>query len=147
MTSFCYRFFLLVILALGVAAMPLVAGATSLSGAEEIAVRAVVVAQLEALAEEDADSAFATATPSVREAIGEPGRFLAMVRGAYPMMFRPAAVAFLKPVEESGAVMQMVQITDNDDKPWLVLFALERQPDASWRISGCRVAENTWHSS
>ena len=145
MNSLCNRFFVLLTLTVGFAGAPLFAAATSLSATEEIAVRAVVVAQLEALADEDADSAFATATPSVREAIVEPGRFLAMVRGAYPMVFRPAAVAFLKPVEDAGAVMQMVQLTDNNDKRWLVLFALERQPDASWRIAGCLVTENTWH--
>lgn len=121
--------------------------AAPLSDMEADAVRQVIVAQLQAFAEDDADSAFATATPAVREAIGNPGRFLAMVRGAYPMVYRPAAVAFLKPEEESGTVMQLVQITDDDDKSWLALFALERQPDASWRISGCIVTENRWRAA
>lgn len=135
------------VLALAFAAATSPVRATPLNPSEADAVRQVVIAQLQAFAEDDADSAFATATPGVREAIGNPLRFLAMVRGAYPMVYRPAAVAFLKPDEDSGTVLQMVQITDGDDKSWIALFALERQPDATWRISGCAVAENPWRSA
>jgi hypothetical protein len=138
------RLAFLVALAWVAATSSMRAGATPLPEAEETAVRQVIVAQLQAFAEDDADSAFATATPDVREAIGNPGRFLAMVRGAYPMVYRPAAVAFFKPQEDSGTVLQMVQITDDEDKSWIAMFALERQPDATWRISGCIVAENPW---
>lgn len=125
---------------LGVGAMPL-------SETEADAVRQVVSTQLRAFAEDDADSAFETATPGVREAIGNSGRFLAMVRGAYPMVYRPAAVAFLKIEGDAGLVLQMVRITDGDDKSWIALFAMERQPDASWRISGCIVTENPWRTA
>jgi hypothetical protein len=140
------RFTFLLALALAAATASMRAGAAPLNDTEADAVRQVVVAQLQAFADDDADSAFATATPGVREAIGEPGRFLAMVRGAYPMVYRPATVAFLKPEEDSGTVLQMVRITDGDDKSWIALFALERQPDATWRISGCVVTENPWRS-
>jgi len=106
----------------------------------------VIVAQLSALALDDADKAFETATPEVRAAIGSSNRFLAMVRGAYPMVYRPASVSFHKPEEEDGSVLQLVEIRDGNDKSWLALFALERQPDTTWRISGCVVAENHWQS-
>jgi hypothetical protein len=139
------RLAFLLALACAAATTSLRAGAAPLDDAEADAVRQVVVAQLQAFAEDDADSAFATATPGVREAIGNPMRFLAMVRGAYPMVYRPATFAFLKPEEDEGTVLQMVTITDGEDKSWIALFALERQPDASWRISGCAVAENPWH--
>lgn len=141
------RFTFLLALALAAATASMRAGATPLNDTEADAVRQVVVAQLQAFADDDADSAFATATPGVREAIGEPGRFLAMVRGAYPMVYRPATVTFLKPQEDSGTVLQMVRITDGDDKSWIALFALERQPDATWRINGCVVTENPWRST
>jgi Domain of unknown function (DUF4864) len=141
------RFASLLALAFAAATSSVPASATPLTDTEADAVRQVVVAQLQAFAEDDADSAFDTATPGVREAIGNPGLFLAMVRGAYPMVYRPATFAFLKPDEEDGTVLQMVTITDGDDKSWIALFALERQPDASWRISGCVVAENPWRSA
>lgn len=147
MRALFFRFAFMLTLGLSAATLSMRAGAAPLSQLEAEAVRQVVVTQLQAFAEDDADSAFETATPGVREAIGNPGRFLAMVRGAYPMVYRPAAVAFLKPQEDSGTVLQMVQITDGDAKSWIALFALERQPDASWRISGCMVAANPWRSA
>lgn len=123
----------------GVAAAPV-------DDAEAEKVRGVIVAQLSALAEDDADGAFQTATPAVREAIGSSGRFLAMVRGSYPMVYRPSSVSFHKPESNEGTMLQMVEIKDGDDKSWIALFALEQQPDSTWRISGCVVAENRWQS-
>jgi Domain of unknown function (DUF4864) len=139
-----HRITLLLTLAVSLVALPATASSAMLSESEQNAIQLVIVAQLNAFAEDDADGAFATATPSVREAIGEPGRFLAMVRGAYPMVYRPAVVDFLKPEQDAGQVMQLVQLTDSHDKSWLVVFAMERQADATWRISGCVVAENRW---
>lgn len=136
------RFF--VVLAFALAASSAVAGPLPESEAQKV--RGVIVAQFEAFAEDDAESAFQTATPAVREAIGSSGRFLALVRGAYPMVYRPASVTFHKPQEEGGSAFQLVEITDSEAKSWLALFALERQPDATWRISGCVVAENRWRA-
>ena len=128
------------------AAVPARATSTPLSEAEADQVRGVIVAQIEAFAQDDAERAFQTATPAVREAIGSSRRFLAMVRGAYPMVYRPHSVSFHKPEREDGSVLQLVEITDSDAKSWLALFALEQQPDSSWRISGCVVAENRWQA-
>ena len=147
MNPFFTRITLLLVLAFTAATAAVQVAAAPLSDREANDVRSVIVTQLQAFAEDDADSAFATATPGVRAAIGNPGRFLAMVRGEYPMVYRPASVSFLKPEQESGTVMQLVHITDGDDKAWLALFALERQPDSSWRISGCIVTANPWRSA
>ena len=120
--------------------------ATLLPDDEAQKIQGVIVTQLAAFADDDADGAFQTATPAVREAIGTSGLFLALVRGAYPMVYRPASVTFHKPEQEGARVLQFVEIKDADDKSWLALFAMEKQPDASWRISGCVVAENRWQS-
>ena len=140
------RFFVMVAMALA-ASGAMLAQASPLAEGDAQKVQGVIVAQIEAFAEDDADGAFQTATPSVREAIGSSGRFLAMVRGAYPMVYRPASVTFHKPEADDDTVLQLVEITDTDSKSWLALFALEKQPDASWRISGCVVAENPWKAA
>lgn len=146
MNTHFIRFFVMVAVALAASGAMLVR-ASPLAEGEAQKIQGVIVAQLEAFAEDDADGAFQTATPSVREAIGNSGRFLAMVRGAYPMVYRPASVTFHKPEADDDTVLQLVEITDTDSKSWLALFALERQPDASWRISGCVVAENPWKAA
>jgi hypothetical protein len=107
-------------------------------------IRGVIVQQFDAFVEDDADRAFQTATPQVREAIGSPARFLALVRGAYPMVYRPVQVNFREAQERDGQILQAVEIKDSEDKSWLGIFVLERQSDASFRISGCAVAETNW---
>ena len=141
------RFAALLALVLASLSVHVRAFAAPISELEAAKVREVIVAQLSALAVDDADKAFETATPAVREAIGSSGRFLAMVRGAYPMVYRPTSVSFHKPEEDDGSVLQLVEIKDNRDKSWLALFALEQQPDRTWRISGCVVAENHWREA
>ncbi|MBI2770169.1 MAG: DUF4864 domain-containing protein [Burkholderiales bacterium] len=140
------RFAFLVALAFCAATAQVKATAGPLADGEAQKIQQVIVAQLAAFADDDADKAFETATPGVREAIGSSYRFLAMVRGAYPMVYRPNSVSFLKPEEAEGTVLQLVEITDGDDKSWLALFALERQPDETWRIGGCLVSENRWQA-
>lgn len=107
-------------------------------------VRAVINAQFQAFADDDADAAFETATPMVRSAMGHPLRFLAMVRGTYPMIYRPASTRFLDLQVQGRTAFQLVRVADPKGQLWLALFALERQPDASWRISGCSVSESRW---
>ena len=146
MNTVFIRFFVLISIALAASTIHLRAMAGPLADAEADQVRGVIVAQLQAFAQDDADGAFQTATPAVREAIGNSGRFLAMVRGAYPMVYRPNSVSFHKPEGEEGTVLQLVEIRDGEDKSWIALFALEQQPDRTWRISGCVVTENHWKS-
>ena len=146
MSPMILRFFTLVGIALAVASMQLKARAEPLADVEAQRVRAVVTAQLKAFSEDDAEAAFATATPSVRDALKKPERFIALVQGNYPMVYRAAGFAFLPPQREDGQVLQMVSIRDDEGKTWLALFSLEQQPDMSWRIGGCIVAENDWRS-
>jgi hypothetical protein len=147
MSPLVMRIFTLVGIALAATSMQLKARADTLTGLEVQQAQAVVVAQLKAFSEEDADAAFATATPEVRKSVGDPGRFLAIVRGSYPMVQRPAGYALLAPQFQQGHVLQAVALRDDDDKTWLALFTLERQPDGSWRIAACIVAENDWRST
>ena len=118
------------------------APAWAMTEADEKGVRAVVEAQLAALARDDAATAFSFAAPNVREAVGTAGRFMDMVRKSYPAIYRPASTAFLKPEDHHGQVIQRVQLMDEDGSAWLALYSLQRQKDKSWRITGCQVIPN-----
>ncbi len=146
MITLFFRFFMAAAIAFAASAA-VKAQAETLAETDARQIQRIVVAQFEAFADDDADRAFQTATPAVQAAIGNSGHFLAMVRGAYPMVYRPVSIHFQKPEVEDGNVLQLVEIRDADDKSWLVLFALERQPDDTWRISGCAVAENKWRDA
>lgn len=118
------------------------AHAAGLSAADEKNVRAVVQGQLTALARDDASKAFSYAAPNVREAVGSAEGFLALVRRSYPVVYRPASVAFLKPESKDGLVSQRVQMLDDQGNAWLAIYSLQRQKDKAWRITGCQVVPN-----
>ena len=70
------------------------AQAAAFTPADEKSVRSVIQAQLAAFAKDDATKAFSYAAPNVRKAIGTASRFLNMVQNDYPVVYRPASVAF-----------------------------------------------------
>lgn len=124
-------------------------GLVAMSGAAEVtsddarSVRAVIQAQLAAFAADDAQRAFSYAAPKLRDMFGSADNFVAMVRSRYPVVYRPASVAFLKPERVEGSLTQGVHMTDADGVLWLALYRLERQRDKSWRISACQIVEAT----
>jgi hypothetical protein len=137
--SFLLAFAIFVMAAL----MAVPAHADPVSPTDTKAVRAVVEAQLDAFAADDAKRAFSYAAPALREMFGTPDRFMAMVRGGYPVVYRPASVTFLNPEWVQGQLVQGVHLTDSSGVLWLATYRLERQRDKSWRISGCEVLQST----
>ena len=116
--------------------------AEALSVKDEKAVQTVVQSQLAAFAKDDADKAFSYAAPELRKNIGSSSAFMAMVKNSYPVVYRPASVAFLKPESSGDDVVQRVQMLDASGTSWLAVYSLQRQKDKTWRISGCAVVEN-----
>jgi Domain of unknown function (DUF4864) len=132
---------------------PWAASAAPLSDADTRAVRQVVQAQLDAFAAGDAERAFSYASTSIQTQFGDAPTFLAMVRGGYPMVVRPAAVSYFLPeVTEiaKGApvsVRQDTQLRDDEGRLWRATYLLDRQPSGVWRISGCVVRADSGQSS
>ena len=127
----------------------LLMGAYSVAGALEpyvtdadfFEIRAVINRQIDALKRDDARGAFALMSPGEQRAFGSPERFLRVVRMAYRAVYRPAAVAFRQPTVLSGEVVQQVEITDRGGGVWVAYYAMERQPDGSWRTNGCHLVQ------
>ena len=122
--------------------LPGAAAATTFTAADEISVRSVIEAQLSAFARDDAVAAFSFAAPNVRKAAGSAAVFLQIVQRDYPVVYRPASVAFLKPEGKADNAVQRVQMEDADGDSWLAIYTLQRQRNNSWRITGCAVIEN-----
>jgi hypothetical protein len=116
--------------------------AEALSAKDEKEVQTVVQSQLTAFAKDDADKAFSYAAPELRKSIGSSAAFMAMVKGSYPVVYRPASVAFLKPESTGDDIIQRVQMLDASGASWLAVYSLQRQKDKTWRISGCVLVEN-----
>jgi hypothetical protein len=101
------------------------------------AVQATVQAQLAAFAADDAERAFSFATLTIRTMFETPANFLAMVRQAYPAVYRSANVLFLSPRALDAAVVQPVQLKDAAGQSWLAMYTLQRQAAGRWLINGC----------
>lgn len=126
-------FFLLFLL------VPLVASAQAVSPADAAAIRKVIELQLDAFGKDDAPRAFSYATEGIREVFGSPERFMAMVKSDYPVVYRPASVAFESPEVAAGEILQTVRMTDAAGNPWIAVYPMQRGADGNWRINGCRL--------
>lgn len=118
------------------------AAAQTLSARDAQAVRVVVQTQLAAFSAGDAERAFSFASPGIQERFGNAIDFMNMVLQSYPMVVRPAAVAFQKPRSDKGAVVLPVQLRDQAGRSWLALYGLSREGKGPWRINGCVVTLN-----
>ena len=113
--------------------------ADEVSTSDGRAVRAVVEAQLKALATDDSVRAFSYASPAIKKQFGNAATFFEMVRRTYPMLIRPVAISFFRPESGDGVITQGVQFRDREGNIWRAIYELQRQPDKSWRINGCAV--------
>ena len=119
---------------------------TTLTAKDEKAARDLVAAQLAAFAADDASKAFSFASSSIQKRFQSPDNFMNMVRAHYPVVYRPATVAYLKPEKDGEAVTMKVEMTDAAGKSWIAIYSLQR-PSAkekikTWRIAGCAIASN-----
>ena len=106
-------------------------------------IQRVVRAQLDAFAADDAKRAFSFAASNIQEMFGSADQFMQMVRGSYPVVYRPASVTFLTPKPDGKTVMQPVAMTDGQGGTWIAMYRLEQQKNKSWRIAGCVLVPNS----
>ncbi len=115
---------------------------TELSAADRAAIRTVITQQIEAFQHDDGEAAYAFASPSIQEQFGNPGRFLDMVRRAYPAVHRPRTVDFSELLTGDNAIVQQVELVGPDGEPALALYSMERDSSGLWRISGCTLVRS-----
>jgi hypothetical protein len=111
------------------------------TSADASEIRAVIHRQIDAFKRDDARSAFALVSPSVRQAFQTPEKFLDVVRMAYRAVYRPASVVFLDMLVMGEDVVQQVQVTDRSGLVWVAYYSMQRQSDGSWKTNGCHLAQ------
>ncbi|MGB8337752.1 MAG: DUF4864 domain-containing protein [Burkholderiales bacterium] len=105
-------------------------------------IQSVVQQQLFAIDRNDAEMAFAFASPGVQEAFGSSDRFLFMVRRGYSALYRPRHVEFLDLTVINGTTVQPVRLVSSDGGVEVALYEMQRQSDNQWRINGCDLAKS-----
>ena len=105
--------------------------------ADRAAIRGAIESQIEAFRRDDASGAFAFAAPNIKERFGTDERFMAMVRDGYKPVYRPKRYAMGDLKETHVGLTQDVRIQDAEGEDWTAFYTVERQSDASWKITGC----------
>ncbi|PKP63912.1 MAG: DUF4864 domain-containing protein [Alphaproteobacteria bacterium HGW-Alphaproteobacteria-8] len=101
-------------------------------------IRAVIGAQLEALRADDWASAFSHASPSIQGLFRTPEGFGRMVRGGYPMVWRPSRVE-TGPLEQ-GPIGPVQLMFFEDDKGVRYVAAYQMTlVGGVWRIDGVQI--------
>jgi hypothetical protein len=95
------------------------------------AAQSVIRSQVEAMARDDAATAYSYAAPAIHQRFPEANLFLGMVQQNYAPVYRHKSFEFGEVRAVDG------NIVDAEGVPWEALYTLEQQDDGSLKISGC----------
>jgi Domain of unknown function (DUF4864) len=109
---------------------------------DQAEIRSVVQQQMFAIDQNNAEMAFAFASPGVQETFETSERFLFMVRRGYSALYKPRHVEFLALTVVNGEMVQPVRLVAQDGGVEVALYQMQRQEDHQWRINGCELAKS-----
>lgn len=122
--------------------LPATVKAQSVSPADGAEFQRIITAQIEAFRADDGPAAYAHAAPLIRQLFPTPDVFMAMVKNGYKPVYRPQSYRFGESaIAANGRQMQRVSLVGPDGKAYEAVYSFERQPDGSWKISGCYLEE------
>ena len=116
-------------------------GPSSLPNTDLAAIRDVIVGQFDAFRHDDAEKAFSFAAPRIKKIFGTPEVFIRMVRESYGAVYRPETYRFRDVKHINGQLVQPVTVVGPSGITETALYIMEIQPDGSWRIGGCIMAQ------
>jgi hypothetical protein len=115
--------------------------AKELSSPDQAEIQTVIERQLGAFARDDAGTAFSIASPMIQRLFGTAANFMAMVRAAYPQVYRHHRAEFGEMATVKGEWLQFVRFTGTDGHKALALYTMTKDAKGSWRIIGCRLLQ------
>ena len=122
--------------------MSLAVFAQSISETEKSEFQRIITAQISAFRADDGPTAYSFAAPVVRNIFPTPEIFMSMVKQGYPQVYRPQAFNFTEAlIDPLGRPAQKMRVVGPDGKTYEALYSMEKQPDGTWRISGCTLLE------
>jgi hypothetical protein len=118
------------------------AWAQTVSSADQNAIHTAIQAQIDAIARNDYDAAYALAAPGIKVLYTTTQTFAAMIKGRYPPLIKPKSIVFGGVTQTPQGPVQKVFITGADGKPYVASYSLQQQPDNSWLIAGCTLTRD-----
>jgi hypothetical protein len=99
-----------------------------------VAARALIERQLLAFERGDADVAFATTAPELKESYVNSASFMDSVRAKYTAFVHHRVAEFGVFIGHGDVAEQGLTLVDDDSEVWTVVYHLIRQPNGSWLI-------------
>ena len=116
--------------------------AQSISETEKSEFQRIIAAQISAFRADDGPTAYSFAAPVVRNIFPTPEIFMSMVKQGYSPVYRPQSFSFTEAlIDPMGRPAQKMLVVGPDGKTYEALYSMEKQPDGTWRISGCTLIE------
>lgn len=112
------------------------------SAADQQAFRSIITSQLQAFRADDGAAAYSYAAPAIRNLYPTVDSFMNMVRRGFPPIYRPQSTTFGVSFESPTGPKQRMLVTGPDGRNWIAEYTLQRQPDGTWKINGCKLLED-----
>ena len=110
--------------------------------ADQSAFQAVISGQLEAFKKDDGQTAYSFAAPIVKGIFPSAEIFMGMVKRGYEPIYKNSKYVFGDLATDSlGRPAQHVIITATNGKRYEAVYAMQQQPDGSWKIAGVQMVE------
>ena len=113
---------------------------TLLFADEKADIQSTISDQLRAFASDNFIEAFTHASPGIKDIFGTVENFSNMVKKGYPMVWRYNNFEFLNLEEPPQGYSQIVRITDQNDKLFLLKYFMKNVAGI-WKISGVSIIE------
>ena len=113
---------------------------TLLFADERADIQSTISDQLRAFASDSFIEAFTHASPGIKDIFGTVENFSNMVKKGYPMVWRYNNFEFLNLEETPQGYSQIVRITDQNDKLFLLKYFMKNVAGI-WKISGVSIIE------
>lgn len=126
--------------------LALIFGMSGAASAQSDEIESVITSQIEAFKADDFGTAFRFASPTIQRLFETPQNFGRMVRGGYPMVWRPSDVTYLELREVDGVYFQKLRIVDAKGAVHVLLYQMV-QVGGAYRINGVQLLENAGTSA
>ncbi|MGR6465550.1 DUF4864 domain-containing protein [Rhizobium sp. PAMB 3182] len=105
----------------------------------------VIQQQIDAFLANDAEAAYAFASPAIRQRFPDKDTFFEMVKRGYAPVIRPGNYAFGRSAvaPDDSMLFQELLITGSDGKSWRAIYQMTRDDDGSYKINGVQMDVDT----
>ncbi len=118
------------------------ASAEDVTAVDKQAFQHVISGQLDAFKSDNGPLAYSFAAPLVTKIFPTVDNFMAMVKQGYAPVYNNDSYRFGElTIDSVGRPAQHVTLTTRDGHHYEAVYAMQRQADGTWKISGCSLLE------